>query len=132
MKVISIQEPYASYIANGYKVIETRSTWKYKYLGGIYIHASSTLYDVTSEKTLELLRDLKGDIHPSCIVAKAKLVKIEPITEELIQYLKENNPTEFKSGFYEVGRMALYFEDVEKIEPIPVKGHLGIWEYKGD
>ena len=126
MKVISIQEPYASYMANGYKVIETRKVWKYRYFGEIYIHASSTLYDVTSEKTLELLKDLKGDIHPSCIIAKAKLVKIEPITEELIQYLKENNPTEYKSGFYKVGRTALFFENVEKIKPIPVKGHLGI------
>lgn len=40
MKVISIQEPYASLIKEGYKKIETRS-WKTNYRGEILIHASS-------------------------------------------------------------------------------------------
>ena len=39
MKVLSIKEPWASLIMNGTKRIETRS-WKTKYRGEIYIHAS--------------------------------------------------------------------------------------------
>ena len=39
MKVLSIKEPYASLIVNGYKEYEFRS-WKTKYRGKILIHAS--------------------------------------------------------------------------------------------
>ena len=41
MKVLTIQEPYATFIMNGYKSIETRS-WKTNYLGEIYIHAGKS------------------------------------------------------------------------------------------
>lgn len=41
MKVLSIKEPYATLIANGNKVIETRS-WKTNYRGELFIHASGT------------------------------------------------------------------------------------------
>lgn len=129
---ISIQEPYASRIAEGKKVYETRSRWQYKYRGEIYIHASKTVMAPKSEKTMELLADLSGSIHPGCIVAKANLVDVITMTEEWIRSIKETNPEEYKGGFYEVGRVALVLEDVEAIEPIPAKGCLGIWEWKGE
>ena len=39
MKVISIKEPFASFIKEGHKKIETRS-WKTNYRGELFIHAS--------------------------------------------------------------------------------------------
>lgn len=41
MKALSIKQPFASLIAHGIKDIENR-TWKTKYRGRIYIHASGT------------------------------------------------------------------------------------------
>ena len=38
MKVLTLKQPWASLVANGYKVYEFRS-WKTKYRGEILIHA---------------------------------------------------------------------------------------------
>ena len=42
---------------------------------------------------------------------------------------KEKNYDNFISGHYKEGRYAWVLEDVEAIEPIAVKGQLGIWNY---
>ena len=42
MKVLTIKEPWASLIINGYKRYEFRS-WKTKYRGKILIHAGSKI-----------------------------------------------------------------------------------------
>ena len=42
MKVISIRQPWASLIVNGYKEYEFRS-WKTNFRGPIYIHASKAI-----------------------------------------------------------------------------------------
>ena len=42
MKVLTIREPWASLIINGYKEYEFRS-WKTNYRGKILIHTSSTI-----------------------------------------------------------------------------------------
>ena len=41
MKVLTIREPYATFIMLGIKKIETRS-WQTKYRGEIYIHAAKS------------------------------------------------------------------------------------------
>ena len=53
MKVISIKQPYASLIANGYKKYEFR-TWKTSYRGKIYIHASKKIDNEAMKKYKEL------------------------------------------------------------------------------
>ena len=128
MYCISIQEPYASYIAEGKKHYETRSRWNYKYRGTVYIHASAKIYKPRSAETKALMSELGGHVHPGYIIAKAELVDVVEMTEEFIKEVKRNL-TEYNSGFYEVGRTALVLRNVEKITPIPAKGHLGIWEY---
>ena len=132
MKAISIREPYASLIAEGRKKLETRGRWPYKYRGDILIHASVKIWEPGSEKTAELMGDLEGGIHPGCIVARARLVDVVEMTPDFIREISLHDPEEFKAGFYEEGRVALVLEDVEPIDPIPAKGCLGIWEWKGE
>lgn len=128
MYCISIQEPYASYIAEGKKHYETRSRWNYKYRGTIYIHASAKIYKPQAVETKALMSELGGHVQPGYIIAKAELVDVVEMTEEFIEEAKRN-PTEYNSGFYEVGRVALVLRNVQKITPIPAKGHLGVWKY---
>ena len=129
-KAISIQEPYASLIANGLKQYETRSKWNYKYRGEIYIHASAKIYDPESEKTRKLMTAINANIHPGHIVAKATLVAVYTQTDDMIRAIKEQMPFEYDAGFYEVGRKALVLKNVQKLkEPIPEKGHLGVWDF---
>lgn len=131
MKVLSLLEPWASLIKENVKRIETRS-WKTKYRGELYIHASKrklTKKDlVTHSDQLKLLKNV--DFKYGYIIAKCKLVDCKIMTEELIENVKHNN-NEYISGVYKVGRYAWILENVEILEsPIEAKGQLGIWNYK--
>ncbi len=129
MKVLSIREPFASLIRNGVKKIETRS-FKTKYRGEIYIHASKTVskLDAKLDDFHKLIVDL--ETNPGYILCKAKLVDCVYMSDEFIDSIKKNNYTEFLCGRYTEGRYAWILDEVEIIEPKFAKGQLGIWNYK--
>jgi len=130
MKVLSLQEPWASLIKENIKHIETRS-WKTNYRGELFIHASKRILTKNDffkySKQLGLLNDT--DFKYGYIIAKCKLVDCKIMTEELIKEIKRNN-NEYISGLYSVGRFAWILEDIEILDsPIEAKGQLGIWNY---
>lgn len=130
MKVLTIQEPYATFIMQGMKKIETRS-WKTKYRGEIYIHAGKSknyLKKIKKQNILKLLKNL--DLNYGNIICKAQLTDCIYITEEFINKIKEGKNFEFILGEYEVGRYAWVLENIEILkEQIPARGKLNIWEY---
>ena len=74
MKVLSIKEPFATFIANGDKLIETRS-WKTNYRGEIFIHASGTKLAkeyLTNEYVISLITNL--NLNFGNIICKANLI----------------------------------------------------------
>lgn len=126
MKVLSIKEPWASLIMNGTKKIETRS-WKTKYRGEIYIHASSSKAKITKSEVYELIKDM--NFKCGYIICKCNLVDCIYMTDEYVNDMKTNHYEEYICGHYEVGRYAWIVEDVKVIEPIEAKGKLGLWNY---
>lgn len=126
MKVLSIKEPWASLIMNGTKKIETRS-WKTKYRGEIYIHASSSKAKITKPEVYELIKDM--NFKCGYIICKCNLVDCIYMTDEYVNDMKINHYEEYICGHYEVGRYAWIAEDVKVIEPIEAKGKLGLWNY---
>lgn len=126
MKVLSIKEPWASLIMNGTKKIETRS-WKTKYRGEIYIHASSSKAKITKPEVYELIKDM--NFKCGYIICKCNLVDCIYMTDEYVNDMKINHYEEYICGHYEVGRYAWIVEDVRVIEPIEAKGKLGLWNY---
>ena len=131
MKVLSIKEPYASLIASGIKKIETRS-WKTNYRGEIFIHASKKKFDKDSAKN-ELIREFihDMDMNNGYIICKAKLVDCIYMDQEFIDMVKKNK-NEYACGDYQIGRYGWILEDIQKIERIPAKGMLNIWNYDGE
>lgn len=126
MKVLSIKEPWASLIMNGTKKIETRS-WKTKYRGEIYIHASLSKAKITKPEVYELIKDM--NFKCGYIICKCNLVDCIYMTNEYVNDMKTNHYEEYICGHYEVGRYAWIVEDVKVIEPIEAKGKLGLWNY---
>ena len=126
MKVLSIKEPWASLIINGTKKIETRS-WKTKYRGEIYIHASLSKAKITKPEVYELIKDM--NFKCGYIICKCNLVDCIYMTDEYVNDMKTNHYEEYICGHYEVGRYAWIVEDVKVIEPIEAKGKLGLWNY---
>lgn len=126
MKVLSIKEPWASLIMNGTKKIETRS-WKTKYRGEIYIHASLSKAKITKPEVYELIKDM--NFKCGYIICKCNLVDCIYMTDEYVNDMKINHYEEYICGHYEVGRYAWIVEGVKVIEPIKAKGKLGLWNY---
>ncbi len=84
MKVLTIQEPYATFIMQGMKKIETRS-WKTKYRGEIYIHAGKSkkfLKRIHNNKVLKLLENI--DLNYGNIICKAELIDCVYMTKDFI------------------------------------------------
>ena len=132
MKVLSIKEPYASLIKDGIKKIETRS-WKTKYRGKIYIHASieKLSKDKKENKALMNLVDI-NNLNYGYIICSANLIDCIEMTEEFINEVKKNS-NEYTTGIYQVGRYAWILEDIKILkEKIPAKGKLGIWNYESE
>ncbi len=124
MKVLTIKEPWASLIINGYKKYEFRS-WKTNYRGKILIHAGMTLEKDNALK-------FKGyNLSYGCgeIIGEAEIVDCVFITPEINEELKKINPLVYgKSGHVE--KYGWKLENVVKYDkPIKVKGKLGLWNY---
>ena len=130
MKTISIQEPYATLILQGYKKIETRS-WKTSYRGEILIHASISkkyLNSLNDKEVLDLIQDI--DLNYGKILCKATLIDCMEMTPKFIEEIKKNHK-EYILGLYEEGRYAWILDNVKPLKnPIPVKGKLGLWNYE--
>lgn len=129
MKVISIQQPFASLIAENLKEYEFR-TWKTAYRGDILIHSSKSLtgkYKASMNKFTEY--DLEYPL--GCLIAKATLTDCIQVDEVFKQSLRAKNPLVY-SGITEDDTWSGYafkLENIEKIEPIYTGGKLGLWEY---
>lgn len=139
MKVISVIQPWATLIALGEKVFETRS-WATKHRGELAIHSSKKVDKETcrqepfrsilakhgyTEKNLPV-----GMILATCqLVDCFKVVEDEGVQARLdTEYIVMGNEYEF--GDYEEGRFAWQLDNVQALaEPIPAKGQLNLWNY---
>lgn len=138
IKVLSIKEPHASLLLTPYKKIETRS-WATSYKGEIYLHASKAMPSYAKEKAmwdrvLNLYNTYKRvnsiKFRNGLIYAKAELVGCLKMTPENIAILPQ---MEIDAGYYEPGRYMWVLRNITPLpEPIPAKGHLGIWTYTID
>lgn len=132
MKVLTIKEPYATLIKSKIKYIETRS-WKTNYRGELYIQAGSAKIDKEVKLQKELFELYKDkELEYGKIICKCNLVDCVYMTKEYIEKEKYNNYENFIAGNYKEGGYAWILEDIIEIEPIPVEGQLGIWNYKGE
>ena len=111
MKAISIRQPYASWIAEGKKTIETRS-WKTNYRGDMLIVSSKTL---TGGKNLP-----KGQA-----LGIANLADCRPM-------VKEDEGAAMVKSSPGLGKYAWVLSDIRKIKPFPVQGKAGIYDVDFD
>ena len=127
MKGLTIKEPWATLIIEGYKTYEFRS-WKTKYRGKILIHAGATL-----ERDM-VPRFSCYDLKYNCghIIGEAELVDCILVDEKFDKELKEINPIVYAKSTH-VEKYAWKLENVIKYDkPIPHKGQLGLWNYDVD
>jgi len=106
MKAISLHQPWASWIAEGKKTIETR-LWPTKYRGDLLI--------VSTKKPII------GDLPSGQALCVARVVNCRPMTKTVLEEKKAM--CNWVSGLY-----AWELEDIRPIEPFEVKGKQGFYE----
>ncbi len=113
MKVLTIKQPWASLIIQGYKKFKFRS-WQTKYRGELLIHAGK---GIDTEAVKRLKKYIPEDMPLGKIIGQVKLVdciKMSPEFKEIL--LKEN--------------YGWQLTNIQKFdEPIEAKGHLSLWKY---
>lgn len=123
MKTLTIKQPWASLIINGYKTYEFRS-WKTNYRGKILIHAGLTLEKDTLNKLNYDIEYVQG-----AIIGEAEIVDCILVDKKFDDNLTKIN--EIVYGNNHIGNYAWKLENIRKYkEPIYVKGKLGLWNYE--
>ncbi len=119
-KVITLHQPWAQWVIEGFKPWETRIHARFKGLKGknILIHASKT-YNSDGALVIHASPSYpQGVILGICFVKAVKWLGLE--------HCKEAN-----IDCYGVKRFGLQLEVIEKFDkPIPAKGSQGIWNYE--
>lgn len=119
LKAISLKQPWATLIAEGYKTIETRK-WATNYRGEILICASKNI----DKEAMKYFTGLFGLINPeNCPTGVAVCVA------ELFDCKKMKKEHEVQSLCEVYAKAYSFFLcGIKEIKPIPVKGQLGIFD----
>ena len=125
MKVLTIKEPWATLIIDGYKKYEFR-TWKTNYRGKILIHAG-----MSEEKDmLKKFKDYNLNCSKGMIIGEALLTDCILVTKEFEEELLKIDKTVYGRESHEM-TYAWKLENVIKYDKsIPIKGKLGLWNYE--
>ena len=125
MKVITIKQPYATLIAEGYKEYEFR-TWRTTYRGDILIHAGLGI----DKEAMERFKYLNLDYPRGCIIAKAKITDCLLVDAKLKEELKEKDKNVYKGAIISKNKeYAFKLESIKKVDNIPINGKLSLWNY---
>jgi hypothetical protein len=127
MKVLTIKEPWASLIINGYKEYEFRS-FKTNYRGKILIHAGLTLEKNNAIK----FNNYNLDYGHGEIIGEAYITDCILVTDEFENKLYNIDPLVY--GKSEHSRIyAWKLENAVKYDKrISCKGKLGLWNFDID
>ena len=124
MKVLTIKQPWASLIIEGYKKYEFRS-WKTNYRGKILIHAGLSLDKNAATK----FNNYNLDYVNGAIIGEAEIVDCILIDEKFNEKLKNINQLVYGISNH-IGDYAWKLDNIVKYDnPIYVKGKLGLWNY---
>lgn len=119
LKCITIKQPWAWLIAEGFKTIENR-TWKTKYRGTLGIHVGKSMTDLNSE-LFRLLIEREHIALPSIDALKQQQGFIIS-TVNLAQIDIDS------TDFWAIpGHFHWKLENAQKIKPIKAVGKLGLW-----
>ena len=124
MKTITLKQPWASLVANGYKLYEFRS-WKIKYRGDILIHAGKGI----DKDAMEKVSKLNLDYPTSRVLAIVTLDDCIELNESINKKICCENPLVYgsknRTGY------AWKLSNIRKVDCKEiVSGKQGFWNYE--
>lgn len=123
MKAITIRQPWAHLIAAGVKRVENRS-WPTAHRGPLAIHAAKISAGIDAATLAEM--ELRGIvIPPAATLAYGAIVAIVNVVDCVAW---EDLPRDLADDPFAVGPFCWILEDARAVEPVPIRGKLGLWE----
>ena len=131
MKILTLWQPWATFIALNLKQFETRS-WGTRYRGKLAIHAAKRPIGLDGQAIVSQVNSLTdGKVPPKpcdyplgCIVAIADLVDCPQMNSRLISRQTE---LELAVGCWQAGRFAWQLGSIVPLpEPTPYRGSQGL------
>lgn len=124
MKVLTVREPWASLIINGFKKYEFRS-WKTSYRGKILIHSGLNI----EKDLLDRFKEYKIDYVLGAIIGEAEIVDCIFVDKKFNDKLRKIDPVVYgRSNHTET--YAWKLDNIKKYDKvIYTKGKLGLWNY---
>jgi len=126
--VITLWQPWASWIAEGRKTIETRDHNRLRSLVGrrILIHAGATwdpAVSVLAARYLKPREQIVEDSFPrGALLCLATVWQFRPLTAS------DSRAAMIRVGHPQVPRWGLFLSEIQQLSrPIPAKGSRGIW-----
>lgn len=141
MKALTIMQPWASLIAVGAKLYETRS-YPISYRGQLAIHASRNIPEWAREElnqpnsALAKVLRLKGlrfhYLPRGCVIAVVTLLGCARTEQyQHLPYSDMISSNERAFGDWTPGRWAWQLADIKRLsEPIPARGALRLWDWE--
>lgn len=120
MKALSLKQPWAELILQGKKKIELRK-WNTNFRGRFLIH-SSKIPDKKNMKKFGF-----EDLPNGFIIGEANLINVKRYNS-----VREfNNDKSKHLAMKDLGSYGFVLRNVKRIKPIPAKGQLNFWEFRG-
>lgn len=127
MKAISLWQPWASLVAEGHKTFETRS-WSTNYRGPLLICAAKK-WNRDLQASAEALQQINNIVLPEIPLGKGlaivDLVDCLFIDPTIVRSISKK---EKSLGDWRIWRYAWKFENIQKIQPINVRGQQGLFD----
>ena len=127
MKAITIKQPFASLIIEGYKEYEFR-TWKTKFRGDILIHAGKGV----DKKAMEKYKHLVSDFPSGCMLGIVSITDCIKIDDEAREMLKDNIVYDNVVNNKDWEGFGFKIENIRKVENTPANGKLSLWDFEGE
>ena len=125
MKILTLKQPWATLVAEGYKKYEFR-TWKTNYRGEILIHAGKGI----DKDGMKRVSKLNLEYPQSKILAKVTIKDCIELTPDKNKDIITENHLIYGNKFERTG-YAWELENVEKINSESIlQGKLGLWNYE--
>lgn len=133
MKALTLWQPWATFMALGYKRIETRP-WYTGYRGRLAIHAAARPMVKDLEPSLYFMQTPSGriimhDFPLGVVMGTCELVNCLPTDPEEVDH--RVNRVEYPYGDYRPGRFMWITANMKPFEnPIPAKGRQKLWNWE--
>lgn len=115
-RAISVRQPWAWLIANGYKPVENRD-WRTRYRGPILIHAAKTVDPAGYEFVARQLPELFDLIPPPHAIEKGGVVGMANLTDCVDRHL----------SIWFFGKYGFVMDDAQTLPFFPAQGQVGLF-----